>query len=323
MNGWPINRYQVSQFKTALKYALLLIVAVFFIGNIAAMLFIKRIKVDPKHYVIRNGFPFFTSADHYLNLVSGYRHDFGTKIHIYTLRNGQSYWDVARQFRVSIDTILAANPFLTSLNAKEGTRIVVPQEEGVLAPLDNFWDAYRMKSLLGKNYRIRGDYLQSLFRLFSPDDIRFAFYPAARPLLVNPELQSLYNTRRIFQNPVKSGLYSSLYGDRVDPMREGMAFHNGVDIQERMGTPIYPIREGMVSITGWMDGYGLTVVILHDEGYISMYGHCSSIKVKKGDWVKKDRAIAHVGSTGRSTGPHLHFMVLRHGKMINPLLFIW
>ncbi|HDP81109.1 MAG TPA: M23 family metallopeptidase, partial [Spirochaetes bacterium] len=65
------------------------------------------------------------------------------------------------------------------------------------------------------------------------------------------------------------------------------------------------------------------VVVQHAEGYISMYGHCSSIKVKKGDWVDSDSVIALVGSTGRSTGPHLHFMLLRHGSVINPLLFIW
>ena len=59
---------------------------------------------------------------------------------------------------------------------------------------------------------------------------------------MSDRLQSLYNIRKIFQNPLRYGMYSSLYGDRVDPMREGMAFHNGVDIQVRMGTPIYPAR---------------------------------------------------------------------------------
>ena len=68
---------------------------------------------------------------------------------------------------------------------------------------------------------------------------------------------------------------------------------------------------------------GQTVVVQHPDGYVTWYGHCSSIKVKRGDWVTKKDVIALVGSTGRSTGPHLHFMVMRHGQMIDPLLFVW
>jgi murein DD-endopeptidase MepM/ murein hydrolase activator NlpD len=180
-----------------------------------------------------------------------------------------------------------------------------------------------MARLTGHEGPLRGDYRQSVFRALSPDDVRLAFIPDTRPALVSEKLEALYAIRRIFQNPVRSGLYSSLYGDRVDPMFEGMAFHNGIDIMSRMGTPIRPAREGMVSFTGWMDGYGQTVIVQHWDGYVTWYGHCSAIKVKRGDWVNKKDVIALVGSTGRSTGPHLHFMVMRHGRMIDPLLFVW
>jgi len=79
----------------------------------------------------------------------------------------------------------------------------------------------------------------------------------------------------------------------------------------------------MVIFTGWRGGFGNTVMIQHDEGYTTLYGHLSSISVKVGAWVTKDDIIGQVGSTGFSTGPHLHFTVMKHGQDVNPLLFIW
>ncbi len=323
MNGWPITNYQIWQIKKWIRAIIVSAAGILVLGNIIAAVFINKVHVDPKSYTLKEGFPIFHSSDDYLNLVQRYHHDIGAKVIIYTIRRGESFWDVARRYSISIDTIIAANPFLTSLLAHEGLQIVVPTSDGVLLPVDNFYDAYRMARLLQYDDAITGDYRQSVFRILAPDDIRFAFFKDTRPAIVSDRLQSLYNIRKIFQNPLRYGMYSSLYGDRVDPMREGMAFHNGVDIQVRMGTPIYPAREGMVSYTGWLDGYGQTVIVQHPDGYVTTYGHCSSIKVRTGEMVGKKTVIALVGSTGRSTGPHLHFMTMRHGRMINPLLFIW
>ena len=321
--GWPITKYHIWQAEKAIKALISLSVLILVIGNIIAAVFISRVRVDKSAYRMLEGFPIFTAQDAYIRLIKTYPHDPGVKLAIHAMRPGESYWDVARQYRVSIDTIIAANPFLESLVAREGTSIAVPREDGVLFAVDNFYDAYRMARLTGHEGPLRGDYRQSVFRALSPDDVRLAFIPDTRPALVSEKLEALYAIRRIFQNPVRSGLYSSLYGDRVDPMFEGMAFHNGIDIMSRMGTPIRPAREGMVSFTGWMDGYGQTVIVQHWDGYVTWYGHCSAIKVKRGDWVNKKDVIALVGSTGRSTGPHLHFMVMRHGRMIDPLLFVW
>ena len=106
-------------------------------------------------------------------------------------------------------------------------------------------------------------------------------------------------------------------------MKHGMAFHNGVDIMCSYNTPLHPTRDGMVVFAGWRDGYGKMVVIQHDDGYGSLYAHCSSLKVSEGDWVTVRDTIALAGSTGRSTGSHLHFTLWRHGIIINPLLVIW
>ena len=130
--------------------------------------------------------------------------------------------------------------------------------------------------------------------------------------------------KNIFQSPLR-GNYTSLFGSREHPyIQDGtFRFHNGVDIVSRYGNPIRPAREGMVIFTGWRGGFGNTIIIQHDEGYSTLYGHLSNISVKVGAWVTKNDVIGQVGSTGFSTGPHLHFTVMKHGQDLNPLLFIW
>ena len=114
-----------------------------------------------------------------------------------------------------------------------------------------------------------------------------------------------------------------MFGDRIDPIYNSSNFHNGIDIKAKMNSKYYPAREGVVSYTGWRSGYGKTIIIQHHDGYSTLYGHSNKIKVKTGDWVNKTSVIGLVGSTGRSTGPHLHFTLMKHGKFLNPLLHIW
>jgi murein DD-endopeptidase MepM/ murein hydrolase activator NlpD len=323
MNGWPVTQYQLKQVKWALAITAIAITTVLVLGNIIAVFVVKQVVVDPQGYTIREGFPFFTSGPDYIRFLKSYPHDPGTKLKFHTVQQGESFWDIARRYNVNVDTLIAANPFLNSMQAAEGIEIAVPLEIGVLVPCDSFIDALRMKRILGYKGPILGSYMHSPFRLFSMDDMRLAFFKGAQPYLVSQKLQMLYNIRRNYQHPLTEGLYSSLFGDRVAPYHTQMEFHNGVDIQSRMGAPIYPIREGIVSYTGWLDGYGRTIKIIHPDGYESMYGHCLAIKAKQGDMVSRDQVIALVGSTGLSTGPHVHFMMTRHGKVLNPLLFIW
>ncbi len=169
---------------------------------------------------------------------------------------------------------------------------------------------------------MRGDYLPWIFDLFTPDDIRFAFFKNSKPVIVNASIQHLYDIKRLFQPPVV-GYFTSWYGMRYDGHYGGMSFHNGIDISAQIGTPIRPVREGIVAFTGWKDGYGYSIIIHHLDGYISFYGHLRKITVRKGEMVSKSDTIGLLGTTGRTTGPHLHFIMMRHGSYIDPLLFIW
>ncbi len=322
MNGFPISNYSIWQIKKYSKIFLIILIAVFFIGNILTAFLVSKIRVNPDAYFFKNGFPFFTSAEQYIKLIKDYPYDFGVKIKTYRMAYGESYWDVAMRNNISMDTLIAANPFIQSLLAKEGVEIVLPSEDGILMPFDNLLDVVRMSFIVDYNGSIKGSYIQSIFKIFSLDDMRFAFFRGAVPEIVNDSLEKLYAMRKIFQSPLQ-GRFTSMYGNRFLPMIDNTEFHNGIDIHARFGDPIYPAREGIISFTGWRYDLGLAIIIQHLDGYETTYGHCSSIKVKPGQSVIKKDVIGLVGSTGRSTGPHLHFMIKRHGQLINPLIFIW
>lgn len=116
-----------------------------------------------------------------------------------------------------------------------------------------------------------------------------------------------------------SGRITSPYGWRTHPVWGGRRFHTGVDIAAPSGTPIRACDDGRVIHAGWMGATGLTVVIDHGDGWSTSYGHCSRIYVGAGQTVGAGQSIAAVGSTGVSTGPHVHWMVYRNGSHVNPL----
>lgn len=112
------------------------------------------------------------------------------------------------------------------------------------------------------------------------------------------------------------GLVYSLFGIRWGRM------HKGIDIAGHSGTPIIAPRNGNVSFAGWKGGYGYTIILEHPDNFETLYGHMKAIKVKVGDTVKLGDVIGLMGSTGKSTGPHLHFEVHKDGKARNPLFFL-
>jgi len=125
-------------------------------------------------------------------------------------------------------------------------------------------------------------------------------------------------------NPVYSpdAWVSSGYGHRIDPINGEKSFHDSVDIVAPRKTPIIAPADGVVTYSGWRAGLGRTVEIRHGYGYRTLYGHNQKLSVKKGDSVKRGDIIALMGSTGRSTGPHLHYQIAVNGKTKNPHKYI-
>jgi len=112
---------------------------------------------------------------------------------------------------------------------------------------------------------------------------------------------------------------SSFSKRRYHPILKRYRPHHGTDFGAKKGTPLLAVNAGRVIYAGYMGGYGKVVKIKHIDGYVSLYAHQSRIRVKKGSYVTKGQIIGHVGSTGRSTGPHLHFGLTKNGRWVNPM----
>ena len=122
--------------------------------------------------------------------------------------------------------------------------------------------------------------------------------------------------------PVQAGFISSYFGERQDPFTGHQAFHKGIDFAGSAGSEVVAVAAGVVTWAGERSGYGSLVEISHGNGYVTRYGHNQKNLVAVGQTVTRGEPIALMGSTGRSTGPHVHFEVLRNGRQVNPASFI-
>ncbi|WP_163832598.1 M23 family metallopeptidase [Spartinivicinus ruber] len=123
-------------------------------------------------------------------------------------------------------------------------------------------------------------------------------------------------------SPIKKGWLSSRFGRRTDPINGRYAWHKGIDFAGKYGSGIFSVGSGVITWAGSRGGYGNMVEVNHGNGFVTRYAHNSKILVKVGDLVKKGQKIALMGSSGRATGPHVHFEVYRDGNVVNPAKYI-
>ncbi|MDR1353694.1 MAG: M23 family metallopeptidase [Treponema sp.] len=229
----------------------------------------------------------------------------------YTVRQGDTIGQIARNFGLSQDTILSVNNIRNARLLQIGQQLKIPNQDGIL---------YRVKKgdSLGKiaeNYQIEAAALQAVNELFSEkvNEGSTVFIPGAKLNLM--DLQEINGD--LFNWPVR-GYITSRYGYRASPFGGARQFHTGLDIGAAMGTPIRAAMAGRVSGVGYNDTSGNYIVITHHSGYRSLYAHLSVVRIKAGAYVRTGDHIGDVGSTGLSTGPHLHFTVYKNGVTINP-----
>jgi murein DD-endopeptidase MepM/ murein hydrolase activator NlpD len=138
-------------------------------------------------------------------------------------------------------------------------------------------------------------------------------------LIMNSNLEeSLHPAGR----PIKKGWISSYFGMRNDPFTGKRAMHKGMDFAGKEGSEVVAVAAGVVTWAGERYGYGELVEISHGKGIVTRYGHNKEILIKAGDRIKQGQVIATMGSSGRSTGPHVHFEVMKNGKVVNPNKYI-
>jgi murein DD-endopeptidase MepM/ murein hydrolase activator NlpD len=165
--------------------------------------------------------------------------------------------------------------------------------------VDEFAD---LLAKLGQQVEARSDQLGVLEALLVQDSANRKFLPSLSPIL--------------------DVWYSSNFGYRIDPFTGARSFHEGVDFLAEPGTPILAAASGKVIYAGWQAEYGRMVDVDHGNGLVSRYAHASKILVHEGDLVVRGQRLAFSGSTGRSTGPHLHFEVRLNGVPQNPARFL-
>jgi murein DD-endopeptidase MepM/ murein hydrolase activator NlpD len=161
--------------------------------------------------------------------------------------------------------------------------------------------------------------LQAMDQLSSRLDDREQQLSALETMLLHTNLQKqVYPTGR----PVRGGWISSYFGMRADPFTGKREFHKGIDFAGKRGSKVMAVAAGVVTWAGSRYGYGNLVEIDHGNGYVTRYGHNMKVLVKVGERVKQGQPIALMGSTGRSTGPHVHFEVLHNGVAVNPAKYV-
>ena len=141
-------------------------------------------------------------------------------------------------------------------------------------------------------------------------------------------LESLLFDRQLAMNsvpsrvPIDNSYITSSFGGRADPIRGGYQFHKGIDFEADVGDPVMAVADGVISYSGVRGGYGNTIEIDHGNGLVTRYGHNSRLLRRVGELVRAGQEVAKAGSTGRSTGAHVHLEVWQNGQVVNPKPFL-
>jgi len=236
------------------------------------------------------------------------------KFYRYTVGKDENFWTILSKSNLDMDTLISVNDLSSPSEIKAGSRIFIPNMRGTLFSGS---DNEKLKNFL-KNHSVNIKYVKAVNGINEEEGLNsrcVLFIPCTK---ISQMERSLFLGTG-FVNPIKQGRRTSGFGNRKDPFDEQRyQFHKGIDIACPIGTEVFAARSGRVTFSGYNGGYGVTVIIEHELGYQSIYGHLSKPLVKVGQRVKAGSLIALSGNTGRTTGPHLHFEVRKNRKPINP-----
>lgn len=243
----------------------------------------------------------------------------GLRVVEHVVKPGESLSKIAARYGISLATVASFNRIGTTITV--GQVLQIPNRDGLMVEAGksrSVWD-------LTKIYRVSADDILSSNSIDDPNEIAAGtrlFLPGAKaPSSAAPPRERTASRGRIVWPVAKSRL-TSKFGYRRHPITRRIAFHRGVDFAAPRGAPVLSVKAGTVVFSGRRGGYGLTIDVRHADGVITRYAHNSKLLVKVGARVSAGTAIAKVGSTGHSTGPHVHLEVIRKGEKINPLKYL-
>ncbi len=218
----------------------------------------------------------------------------------YTLRADENFYFVMAKVSQDADTIASLNGLANPNALGPGQSILIPNARGLFLKAKDPAELAKRYQVSSKAIRPAGEFWFLAGQKYLPKEMAYFRGDGFLP-------------------PLKTGRVSSRFGMRSDPFTRRRTFHGGLDIAAPRGTPVHASRGGkVIRVSKKAKGYGKLVVIQHKFGYRTYYGHLSAILVRKGQSVKADQIIGKVGSTGRATGPHLHFEVRKNGQRKNP-----
>lgn len=233
----------------------------------------------------------------------------------YKVKSGDTISGITKKFGLSnISTLIAVNDISNVRQLAAGQKLKIPSMDGVVYTVKK---GDTINSVVEK-YKIKMETLLDVNELYSEELSvgQVLFIPGA-----SLDKNTLKNAMgELFILPISASFrWTSPYGWRADPFTSVKSFHTGTDMACPQGTPILASQSGRVSTVGFNRIYGNYVIIDHGNGYQTTYAHMYKAIAKKGDWVSQGTRIGLVGSTGYSTGPHLHFMVYKNGNRIDPM----
>ena len=233
----------------------------------------------------------------------------------YTVKSGDSISSISLKFGLSnISTLIAVNGISNVRYLRSGQKLRIPSMDGMIHTVS---DGETVEGLSVKYHAAVEDILDvndlDSYTLTAGQEL---FIPGAK--LDSTALQRAMG--EVFAWPIKAKFrISSMFGSRKDPFTGADSYHTGVDLACPTGTPVKAAMSGTVVRAGWSNVFGNYIIVKHLDGYQTLYGHLSKIEVSKNAFVNQGDEIGLVGSTGYSTGPHLHFTVYKNGKLVNPM----
>lgn len=234
---------------------------------------------------------------------------------VYRVKTGDMVGVLAESFGISQDTIISVNNIKQTRTIQPGQYFRIPSIPGILYTVRE--DGETVETI-AKYYEV------SAQKCSVVNDIDLTKSLTAGTMLFVPDAELDWVTRQeingdLFLRPLRGWYYfSSYFGWRSSPFTGARSYHSGIDMATSAGTNIYAALDGTVTTAGWNDTYGNYVIIRHHSGYKTLYAHMSKINVSVGQYVRTSTVIGKVGSTGLSTGPHLHFTVYKNGVAVNP-----
>lgn len=297
---------------------------------LSAVLFIVQIKVNSivkknLNSVVKVEFPQYTKEE--LIKDSEKRQKYlltrtNVKFEVHKVKMKENLWGIAKQHGYSVHTVIGCNPQMKTYHVNVNDKLLLPETGGCLYPVspNDTW------ATIAEKYDIDEETLKNTnCRVSDLSKEIFVFVPGKKPAVdtLNESMQEKYALRDMFRSPL-AGRLSSTFGTRRHPITGKVSKHGGIDIAVKSGSLVAAAADGVVIVASTDVGhYGTAVFIDHRNGYVTHYGHLSKILVRVGQKVKMGQIIARSGSTGRSTGPHLHFTVKKNGVGVDPLKFLW